>query len=176
MGGRGVAVPRAWGRKRERSPIPHRTGCITTPTLDKKGSGVHFRLFEGRLNLYRTVPHADKLLPWLIVCAAAKIQNNQRPGGGKNLCEATVTRPAVVIAFSAIPRNPVRMAVCARVRETVASAIPLRLIAPPRPSWCGGGAFDAPGHPFKRETASPVAPIAPNGVCRVRCQDFFCRP
>ncbi len=83
MGGRGVAVPRAWGRKRERSPIPHRSEWITTPNHDKKCSGALSRLFEGSLNPDRSVPHVDKLLPWLIVCAAAKIQNKQKAGRGE---------------------------------------------------------------------------------------------
>ena len=95
---------------------------------------------------------------------------------GKNLCEANVTRPAVVIAFSAITRLVARMTVCARTRATVASAMPSGLIAPPRPSWCGGGAFDAPGQPFKRRTASPIAPIAPiapNRAFRATSATFF---
>lgn len=56
---------------------------------------------------------------------------------GKNLCNATVKPPAVVIAFSASPLLAAPIALCARVRETVALAMPLGRIAPSRPSWCG---------------------------------------
>ena len=43
-------------------------------------------------------------------------------------------------------------------------------IASPRPSWCGGGAFDAPGPPFERRTASPFAPTRAR---RATSETFF---
>ena len=144
MAARGVAVavPLGWGPQRAESRLPHRTGCISALSHNKKGAGARSLSFEGPPVPDRTGRHADKFLPWLIVCGGAEFKN-QRPGVGKNLCEATVKPPAVVSGFSAITRLVARMAVCARVRETVASATPLGLIAPPRPSWCGGGALQA---------------------------------
>lgn len=137
MVGRGVRVPRAWGRKRERSPIPHRTGC-PSPLKRSNRSGAGFRTFKGRPDPDR---HVDKLFTWLIFCADANIQTFKGPGVGKNLCEATISRPAVVFAFSAIPRNADRIR-CARARiREVCRTMHLRPIAAPRRSWCGGGAL-----------------------------------
>lgn len=110
-------APLGWVNNMLMTSAVHRTGCITTPTLDKKGSGVHFRLFEGRLNLYRTVPHADKLLPWLIVCAAAKIQNKQKAGRGEESLRGDrhPTGRCHSFEFKATTFRPFR-AVCARPR------------------------------------------------------------
>ena len=69
----------------------------------------------------------------------AEFRQSKAPGVGKNLCEATITRPAVVFAFSAIPRNAAGMALCALAREKVASAMRRALIARHGPSWWGGG-------------------------------------
>ena len=136
MVGRGVVAPRAWGQKRAPSRFTHRTGCISALSHNKKGSGVPFRLLERRLNLDRTVPHPDNFLPWLIVCVGAEFKESEA-GVGKNLCNATVKPPAVLIAFSAIPRLAVPMALCARVRETVAQPCPLGGSPRHGPSWCG---------------------------------------
>lgn len=51
--------------------------------------------------------------------------------------------PVDVDSLRGNPRIAARMPLCARMRETMAFAMPLGRIAPSRPSWCGGGAFDA---------------------------------